>query len=77
MKTPSVPGYQVKAQFKDRRRKDVSFLDSVILSLDDPDVDISLGQGGMVKVSVIVPQFDSHMPEKDPFLKAGVNRPLL
>ncbi|XP_047457646.1 alpha-tectorin-like [Mugil cephalus] len=42
---------QVLAFFQERRRKDVSFLDRVILRLDGPGVDIHLGQGGRVEVN--------------------------
>nr|XP_019935335.1 PREDICTED: uncharacterized protein LOC109624861 [Paralichthys olivaceus] len=39
-------GVQLLAVFQDRRRKDVSLLDHVILRMDGPGVNISLGQGG-------------------------------
>nr|XP_057938324.1 alpha-tectorin-like [Doryrhamphus excisus] len=37
--------------FQERRRKDVMFLDRVIIHLDDPDIDIHLGQGGRVQAN--------------------------
>ncbi|XP_054473762.1 alpha-tectorin-like [Anoplopoma fimbria] len=48
MNTMSIPDIQVHATFQERRRQDVSFLDRVILSLDDPGVHINLEQGGIV-----------------------------
>ncbi|XP_047439432.1 alpha-tectorin-like [Mugil cephalus] len=49
MRTPSIPDFQVFANFKERHRKDVSFLDSVILRLDKSSVShINLEQGGRV-----------------------------
>ncbi|XP_037540118.1 alpha-tectorin-like [Nematolebias whitei] len=45
---PSDPHFQILANFQDRRRKDVSFLDSVMLLLDEPGVRIHLKQGGRV-----------------------------
>lgn len=56
MKTSSIPDLQVRATFQERRRTDVSFLDSVILSLDKLGVQINLEQGGRVKVSYNVLQ---------------------
>ncbi|MEQ2168325.1 hypothetical protein GOODEAATRI_013126, partial [Goodea atripinnis] len=47
---PSVPGLQVLANFQERRRKDVSFLDSVTLWLDRLGVHIHLKQSGRVLV---------------------------
>ncbi|XP_031149001.1 alpha-tectorin-like [Sander lucioperca] len=47
----SGPGLQLLAAFKERRRTDVSFLDRVILRLDEPAVDIHLGQGGKVQLN--------------------------
>uniref|UniRef100_A0A8C4HBV3 ZP domain-containing protein n=1 Tax=Dicentrarchus labrax TaxID=13489 RepID=A0A8C4HBV3_DICLA len=46
----SLPGLKLLATFQERRRKDISFLDSVILRLDGPSVDIKLGQGGKVQL---------------------------
>ncbi|CAI5660864.1 unnamed protein product [Oreochromis niloticus] len=46
--TPSLPDFQVLGNFKDRRRTDVSFLDSVTLSLDGHY--IHLEQGGRVQL---------------------------
>lgn len=54
--TPSAPDFHVLANFQERRRKDVSFLDSVTLQLDVPGVHIHLGQGGRVWVSYLQPQ---------------------
>lgn len=56
MVLPSVPNFQVLANFQERRRKDVSFLDSVTLRLDGPRVDLHLQQGGRVQVSCLQPQ---------------------
>ncbi|XP_069381902.1 pancreatic secretory granule membrane major glycoprotein GP2-like [Paralichthys olivaceus] len=44
-------GVQLLAVFQDRRRKDVSLLDHVILRMDGPGVNISLGQGGRVQLN--------------------------
>ncbi|CAI5660819.1 unnamed protein product [Oreochromis niloticus] len=46
--TPSLPDFQVQGHFDDRRRKDVSFLDSVTLHVDGHD--IHLEQGGRVQL---------------------------
>ncbi|XP_039461417.1 alpha-tectorin-like [Oreochromis aureus] len=46
--TPSLPDFQVVGNFRDRRRKDVSFLDSVTLRVDGHD--IHLEQGGRVQL---------------------------
>ncbi|KAM4564261.1 uncharacterized protein V3H82_013317 [Fundulus diaphanus] len=48
LRIPSVPGFQVLARFQERRRRDVSFLDSVTLRLDGPGGHIHLKQGGRV-----------------------------
>ncbi|XP_039461587.1 alpha-tectorin-like isoform X1 [Oreochromis aureus] len=45
---PSIPNFYLMANFRDRRREDVSFLDSVILHLDGPGVHSHLEQGGTV-----------------------------
>ncbi|XP_070711275.1 alpha-tectorin-like [Pempheris klunzingeri] len=50
MSISSVPGFHLLANFQERRRKDVSFLDSVILRLDGPGVHIHLEQGGRVRL---------------------------
>ncbi|XP_042349986.1 alpha-tectorin-like [Plectropomus leopardus] len=50
MKPSSIPGFQVLGFFQERRRKDVSFLDRVILQLDETGVQISLEQGGRVRL---------------------------
>nr|XP_019961041.1 PREDICTED: uncharacterized protein LOC109641134 [Paralichthys olivaceus] len=47
-KSSSIPGFQVVGVFRERRRKDVSFLKRVILQLDKARVQISLEQGGRV-----------------------------
>ncbi|KAE8277530.1 hypothetical protein D5F01_LYC24512 [Larimichthys crocea] len=49
MSLPSVPNFHVLANFQERRRKDVSFLDSVTLRLDGSD--IHLQQGGRVQLN--------------------------
>uniref|UniRef100_A0A3P9DSG7 Alpha-tectorin-like n=1 Tax=Maylandia zebra TaxID=106582 RepID=A0A3P9DSG7_9CICH len=46
--TPSLPDFHVLGNFRDRRRKDVSFLDSVTLRVDGHD--IHLEQGGRVQL---------------------------
>uniref|UniRef100_A0A668VSZ0 ZP domain-containing protein n=1 Tax=Oreochromis aureus TaxID=47969 RepID=A0A668VSZ0_OREAU len=46
--TPSLPDFQVLGYFKDQRRTDVSFLDSVTLRVDGHD--IHLEQGGRVQL---------------------------
>ncbi|MEQ2293616.1 hypothetical protein AMECASPLE_035390 [Ameca splendens] len=51
LRIPSVPDFQVLANFQERRRKDVSFLDSVTLRLNGSGVHIHLKQGGRVLVS--------------------------
>ncbi|KAG8012972.1 Alpha-tectorin [Nibea albiflora] len=51
MLLPSAPNFHVLANFQERRRKDVSFLDSVTLRLDGPRVDIHLQQGGRVQLN--------------------------
>lgn len=48
LRSPSLPGLHVTGVFKERRRRDMSFLDKVILNLDGNE--ISLEQGGRVKV---------------------------
>ncbi|XP_045919973.1 IgGFc-binding protein-like [Micropterus dolomieu] len=45
---PSVPGFHVLGNFRERRRKDVSFVDSVTLQLDGPGVQIQVDQDGRV-----------------------------
>ncbi|XP_023279986.1 alpha-tectorin-like [Seriola lalandi dorsalis] len=54
MKTTSLPDFQVHATFQERRRKDVSFLDRVILQLDKPAVQINLEQGGRVQLGDLI-----------------------
>ncbi|XP_054916843.1 uromodulin-like [Poeciliopsis prolifica] len=44
-------GLEVFATFRERRRRDVSFLDSVTLKLQDPAVQFHLEQGGRVQVN--------------------------
>ncbi|XP_023806936.1 alpha-tectorin-like [Oryzias latipes] len=48
LRSPSLPGLHVTGVFKERRRRDMSFLDKVILNLDGNE--ISLEQGGRVKL---------------------------
>ncbi|XP_055370321.1 zonadhesin-like isoform X2 [Betta splendens] len=47
----SGPSFQVLANFQERRRKDVSFVDSVALVLSGSGLFINLGQGGTVQVN--------------------------
>lgn len=56
MRPLSIPGLQVLGVFQERRRKDVSFLDRVILQLDSAGVQISLEQGGRVQVHSLLSQ---------------------
>lgn len=51
LSSPLDPQFQILGNFQERRRKDVSFLDSVTLVLDEPGVRIHLKQGGRVLVS--------------------------
>uniref|UniRef100_A0A8C4HGW9 ZP domain-containing protein n=1 Tax=Dicentrarchus labrax TaxID=13489 RepID=A0A8C4HGW9_DICLA len=51
MKPSSIPDFQVLGVFQERRRKDVSFLDSVILQLGTEGVQIFLEQGGRVQLN--------------------------
>lgn len=51
LKSLSIPGLHVLGVFKERRRKDLSFLDRVILELDKEGAQISLEQGSRVKVN--------------------------
>lgn len=51
MRPTSIPGFQVLGVFQERRRKDISFLERVILKLDRAGVQISLEQGRRVYVS--------------------------
>ncbi|XP_039461534.1 uncharacterized protein LOC120435699 [Oreochromis aureus] len=48
--TPSVPDFHVQGNFRERHRKDVSFLDSVTLCLGEPGIRIHLEQGGRVQL---------------------------
>ncbi|XP_070786265.1 alpha-tectorin-like [Enoplosus armatus] len=50
MSTSLVPDLHVLANFRERRRKDVSFLDSVTLRLNKPDVHIHLEHSGRVRL---------------------------
>ncbi|KAM4558425.1 alpha-tectorin-like isoform 2-T2 [Odontesthes bonariensis] len=54
LRSPSLPGLQVVGVFRERRRKDASLLDSVILQLDRDGVEISLNQGSIVQLDVEV-----------------------
>ncbi|XP_060909004.1 alpha-tectorin-like [Labrus mixtus] len=47
----SIPGLKVYGVFQERRRKDVSFLNNVVLRLDGAGVKVSLEQGGRVKLN--------------------------
>ncbi|XP_054915796.1 alpha-tectorin-like [Poeciliopsis prolifica] len=51
LRSSSLPGLHVLGIFKERRRKDLSFLDRVILELDREGPQISLEQGSKVKVN--------------------------
>ncbi|XP_040913418.1 alpha-tectorin-like [Toxotes jaculatrix] len=51
MRPSTIPGFQVLGVFRERRRKDVSFLDRVIVQLDREGVQISLEQGGRVQLN--------------------------
>lgn len=51
MTSSAIPGLQVLAVFQERRRRDVSFLDRVLLQLNEGRVQISLEQGSRVYVS--------------------------
>ncbi|XP_028249596.1 uncharacterized protein LOC114426408 [Parambassis ranga] len=50
----SIPGFQVLGVFQERRRKDVSFLDQVILKLGGDGTQISLEQAGRVLLNNVV-----------------------
>lgn len=51
MSSTSIPGFQVLGVFQEQRRRDVSFLDRVILELNGGSDQISLEQGSRVYVS--------------------------
>ncbi|XP_032439507.1 alpha-tectorin-like isoform X1 [Xiphophorus hellerii] len=51
MLSDSSMGFEVFATFRERRRRDVSFLDSVTLKLQDPAVQFHLQQGGRVQMN--------------------------
>uniref|UniRef100_A0A3B3UBZ5 Alpha-tectorin-like n=1 Tax=Poecilia latipinna TaxID=48699 RepID=A0A3B3UBZ5_9TELE len=51
MLSDSSTGFEVFATFRERRRRDVSFLDSVTLKLQDPDVQFHLQHGGRVQMN--------------------------
>uniref|UniRef100_A0A3B3TH83 Alpha-tectorin-like n=1 Tax=Poecilia latipinna TaxID=48699 RepID=A0A3B3TH83_9TELE len=51
LRSSSLPGLHVLGVFKERRRKDLSFLDRVVLQLDREGAQISLEQGSKVKVN--------------------------
>lgn len=51
MKSQGSSQFELLAGFRERRRQDVMFLDHLILWLSEPGVNISLEQGGRVKVS--------------------------
>lgn len=52
----SESGVELLAVFRDRRRKDFSLLDKVILRLDGPGVNITLGPGLRLQVNHPQPQ---------------------
>lgn len=45
--------FQLLAGFQERRQQNVMFLDHLILQLEEPDVVVYLGQGGLVEVRSI------------------------
>ncbi|PWA19408.1 hypothetical protein CCH79_00017162, partial [Gambusia affinis] len=51
LRSSSLPGLHVLGIFKERQRKDLSFLDRVVLQLDREGAQISLEQGSKVKVN--------------------------
>uniref|UniRef100_A0A3Q1FLP2 Alpha-tectorin-like n=1 Tax=Acanthochromis polyacanthus TaxID=80966 RepID=A0A3Q1FLP2_9TELE len=51
LKPSLIPGFQVFGVFQERRRRDVSFVDRVILQLDGKGLQISLEQGGRVQLN--------------------------
>ncbi|KAM3608352.1 uncharacterized protein V6R79_023620 [Siganus canaliculatus] len=51
MRSLAIPGFKVMGVFQERRRKDMSFLDRVIMQLEAAGVQISLEQGGKVQVN--------------------------
>ena len=59
MGSSPIPDFQVVGVFQERRRKDISFLDRVILQLDSVGVKISLEQAGRVQVRYLLPQISS------------------
>lgn len=52
LSTPKVPDFLLLANFRERRREDVSFLDSVTLT--GTDFQIHMEQGGVVRVSYLL-----------------------
>ncbi|XP_061917948.1 alpha-tectorin-like [Entelurus aequoreus] len=59
MKSGAVPNVRIQGVFKERRRKDVSFLDHVIVHLDKQDVKMELLQGGRVEINDISQALDT------------------
>ncbi|XP_061827882.2 uncharacterized protein [Nerophis lumbriciformis] len=59
MKSEAVPNVRIQGVFKERRRKDVSFLDHVIVHLDKQDVKMKLLQGGRVEINDISQALDT------------------
>ncbi|XP_033843054.2 alpha-tectorin-like [Periophthalmus magnuspinnatus] len=59
MEHVSIPDLEVFGVFQERRRKDVSFLERLVLHLKSSNVDISLEQGGRVKVNDTVLPFNT------------------
>uniref|UniRef100_A0A3Q1BKT2 ZP domain-containing protein n=1 Tax=Amphiprion ocellaris TaxID=80972 RepID=A0A3Q1BKT2_AMPOC len=51
LKPSLIPGFQVFGVFQERRRRDVSFVDRVILQLDGKGLQISLEQGRRVQLN--------------------------
>ncbi len=52
----TIPGLVVRGTFEDRRRKDVYFLDSVILYIESTETHFYLEQGSRVRVSILQTQ---------------------
>ncbi|XP_041841204.1 uromodulin-like [Melanotaenia boesemani] len=58
-----VSGVQILASFRERRRTDVSFVDSVTLRVEDPGVDVLLKQDGRVLVDNVALVLNSSVQE--------------
>ncbi|XP_067378940.1 uncharacterized protein [Channa argus] len=61
----SIPGMRLVANFQERRRKDVSFLDNVTVFLEEQGVQINLEQGRRVRVDGSVLTFTSSFQVAD------------